>query len=273
MINIMSKKKRDTMLSSAGSGVNPPPEAVASGSSIILSPFTSTSNLFESGVHSLLFVPSMKPLTPSNATFVAQRTNTYCYYKGLAETYTFLPNDNSVWWHRRVVFSSRRRFAELNQVTSGSGTLAPAVTAGGISRRKFKDMSESTGLDGFSDIQALVIAEVFRGSYNTDWSDPLRARLDTTKINVHSDRLVTLRSANDVPSPRIVKHFTPINKTIVYDDEEIGVGMQSSYYSVQGKSGIGDLYVLDFFECPVPNDTTTTTLNISSQFTSYWHEK
>lgn len=273
MINMLSKKKRDTMLSSAPSGVNPPPGGIASGTSIIISPVTGTSNLFETGVHSFLFCPSQKTLTPSNATYTAQRTNTYCYYKGFAETFTFLPNDNSVWWHRRIVFSSRRRYAEENQITSGSNVLAPAASAGGVSRRKYLDMSESTGTDGFADIQALIVADVFRGTLDVDFVDPLRAKLDKSQITVHSDRLVTLKSTNDVPNPRVVKHYTPINKTVVYDDTEQGVSIQPSQYSVMGKSGIGNLYILDFFECPVPNDTTTTTLNLSSQMTAYWHEK
>lgn len=273
MIDIMSKKKRDTMLSSSGSGVNPPPDAQPSSTSTILAAFTSSANLFGAGIHSLLFAPTQRALTPSNATFVAQRTSSQCYYKGFAETFSFTPNDNSVWWHRRIVFSTRRRYAEENIVTSGSGILAPAVTGTGISRRKFKDMSETTGLDGFSDIQALIVADVFRGTHNVDWEDPIRAKLETSRITVHSDRLTTLKSANDVSAPRVVKHYTPINKTLVYADLEQGQTMQSSPYAVNGKQGMGNVYILDLFECPVPNDTTTSVLNVSSQFTSYWHEK
>jgi len=272
MINMLSKKKRDTMLSSAAAGTNPSPEDPPDGSSIVISAETGTTNVFP-GVHSMLYNPSARQLTPQNATFIAQRTNTYCYYKGISERYTLLPNDNSVWWHRRIVFSTKRRYAEEDTVTAGSGTLAPAVTGTGITRRKFKDMSSSTGLDGFNVLLTFIQNDVFQGTFNIDWVDPMRAKLNREKITVHSDRMTTLRSGNDVSAPRITKHYTPINKTLVYSDVENGQTMSSSPYTVQSKPGIGNIYILDLFECPVPNDTTASTLNITSQQTVYWHEK
>lgn len=272
MINIMSKKKRDSMLSSASGGSNPAPGLPPTGASIILSAFTGTNNLLE-GTHSLIYSPSQRQLTPSNATFTAQRTSSRPYYKGISEVYTFAPNDNSVWWHRRIVFSTKRRYAEENDTTANSGVLAPAVSGTGITRRKYQDMSSSDGTDGFNEIQLAVLTDLFVGAYDIDWRDPMRAKLDRTRVSVHSDRLTTLKSANDVPAPRITKHYTVLNKTIVHADEENGQVMQSNPYAVQSKQGMGNVYVLDFFECPVPNDTTTTTLNVSSQSTVYWHEK
>nr|QTE03668.1 MAG: capsid protein [Gemycircularvirus] len=273
MINTLSKKKRDTSMSAAASDeTNPGPEAPFTGLNVRVSAATGTNTLLP-GVHSFLYVPTERFLAPNNAYYVAQRTASNPFYKGISETYTFLPNDSSVWWHRRIVFATKRRYEqEIEQLANG-GYFAPGTSSTQNTRRKLRDMSMSDGLDGFEAIQANLIADVFRGVFNVDWFDSMRAALDKTRITVLSDRLTTIKSQNDSPAPRIVKHYTPINKTVVYADEESGQTMQPSQFSVESKTGLGNIYILDLVECPVPTDTTTTTVSFGSTQTVYWHEK
>lgn len=267
----MSRKKRDVMLSAAASGTNPPPNTGLTQNRIRLGAAT-ISTSFLSGVHTFLFLPTQRYLVPNNASFVAARTASTCYLKGIAERYTLLPNDPSVWWHRRVVFATKVLYAEAVSSLAGNGVIAPQPDASTTTTRKFRDMSSDNGA-GYSTVATALATDIFEGVYTTDWVDPMRAKLDRTRITVLSDRLVQIKSNNDSPAPRIVKHWTPINKSIVYQDEENGTTMSVSPFSVNSKRGIGNVYVADFFECPVPNSTTTTTLTLDSEQTMYWHER
>lgn len=272
MIDTLSVKKRDSMLSAAANGTNPAPNATLANNQIRIAANT-ISTSFLNGVHTFVFSPTMRYLLPNNASFSAQRTSSKPYIKGIAESYTLLPNDGSVWWHRRIVFASKRLYAEAVTGLAGNGVIQAQPDQSTTTTRKLRDMSSDPGSTGYSTLSTDLSVDIFHGIYTVDWVDPMRAKLDKTRITVLSDRLVTLKSGNDAPAPRIVKHYTSVNKTIVYQDEENGITMSVSPFSVTSKSGLGNIYVYDLFECPVPINTTTSTLTISTQQTLYWHEK
>lgn len=271
MINMLSKKKRDIMLSAAASGNNPAPDATLSGNTIRILANTVSSS-FLSGIHTFVFCPAQRYLVPNNADFVAARTSTRPYYTGIAERYTLVPNDASLWWHRRVVFASKTLYAEAVTGLAGNGVIAAQSSATTTTQRKFRDMSSDAGAS-YSTLATALVTDMFAGIYTTDWNDPMRAKLDRARITVLSDRLTTVKSGNDSSCPRICRHYTSINKTVVYQDEENGVTMSVSPFSVTSKSGLGNIYVMDFFECPAPIGTTTSSLYVSSEQTLYWHEK
>lgn len=259
------------MLSAATSGKNPNPSSAFSANQIVLGAAT-TSTTFLPGVHTMVFVPTARFLIPNNGAFTAMRTSSSIFVKGLAETYTYLPNDSSVWWHRRIVFASKRVYAE-DVSTIAAGAIDAQDVASAVTYRKFRDMSSDPGSTGYSTLATNLVTDIFKGILTTDWLDPMRAGLDRTRITVLSDRLCQLRSGNDTACPRIIRHYTPVNKSIVYQDEENGTNMTVSQYSTDAKPGLGNIYVMDFIECPVPLGTTTSTLTVGSQQTLYWHEK
>lgn len=271
MIDKMSRKKRDTMLSVATTGKNPNPSSAFSANQIVLGAAT-TSTTFLPGVHTMVFCPTARFLTPNNGAFTAMRTSTSIFVKGLAETYTYLPNDSSVWWHRRIVFASKHVYAE-DVSTIASGAIDAQDATNTPTYRKFRDMSSDPGSTGYSTLATNLVTDIFKGILTTDWLDPIRAPLDRTRITVLSDRLLQLSSGNDTARPRVIRHYTPVSKSIVYQDEENGTNMTVSQYSTDAKPGLGNIYVMDFVECPVPLGTTTSTITIGSNQTLYWHEK
>lgn len=269
---MMSRKKRDTMLSAAPTATNPAPDAiVVLGQQLNIRSATGVTS-FLNGVHSFLNVPSYRTLSPNTGAFVAQRTAVDPYYIGLAERYSIIPLTASVWWWRRIVFASKRDFG-------GELSLASAIGAqsspGALTQRNFRDMSQTPGTssNNYGQLLTNVITELYEGIFTVDWTDPMRAKLDKSRVTVINDKLRTVKSNNDSPAPKVYNTYVPIKKTVVYQDEENGTNMSVSPISVTSKRGLGNIYVLDLFECPAAPGSTTDVLQVSSQQTLYWHEK
>nr|QTE03616.1 MAG: capsid protein [Gemycircularvirus] len=263
----MATKKRDIMVSSAVTGTNPVPGGAASLNPIRIN--GATTNPSASGVHMMMFLPTYRYLQPNNAAYIAFRTSSRPYLKGIAETYSFLPNDGSVWYHRRIVVASK--FVFTSDIGASQSTSAQAGP-GANSFRRFTDLTgQTTGV--YQTTWDLVQDQLFQGVKQTDWNDQMTAKVDNTRFTVLQDKRYALTSGNAAPRPYFRKHYVKIEKTIVYDDEENGTSISPSPYSVDSKPGIGNVYVFDLFEAPVPIDTVTSTLSISSTQTLYWHEK
>lgn len=263
----MSHKKRDIMCSAAAPGVNPSPgtSPVANQPLII---GTSTNNTAAAGVHMTAFCPSYRTLVPSNYSYTSARTATRTFVKGIGETYHIVPSDQSSWEWRRIVVSLKGNFALPVSTTQAIG----AQFSTGNTQRYYKDITgDTTGI-----YQALwdnIQDYVFRGVKVTDWLDQMTAPLDNLRVDIRSDTRRTISSANDAPRPRTYKTYVPINKSVVYADEENGTTISPTSFSVDSKSGIGDIYILDLFTCRAPISTVSTQLQVSSTQTYYWHEK
>lgn len=263
---MMSRKKRDVSLSVAAPGNNPAPTATPSGTGINIQ--AQSVSPFLPGLHSFLYCPTYRFLSPNNADFVALRTSTKPYLKGLNERYDIIPSDSSVWYWRRIVFASKDRQLVPTLIQSSIGAQA---TAGATSTRPFRDQSgESTG--NYQTLISQLIDRVFVGVYTTDWNDVFTAKIDRTRITPISDKFRKITSQNQSPNPTIRRCYTPMNKTIVYDDEENGTSMSVSPMSTEAKPGIGDVYVWDLFQAPNAL-LATSGLNIANTSTLYWHEK
>lgn len=124
----------------------------------------------------------------------------------------------------------------------------------------------------YNDLRANVLGKLFTGTGGIDWVSPFRAKTDKTRVTILSDRSFNYCSGNEAPKPVIRKMYDSINKTIVYDDDEDGLSMTPSPVSVDSKSGLGNIYLVDFFFCPAPSEPEDA-LTVSSQSTYYWHEK
>jgi len=253
------------MLSSGASGNNPDPSGLTSGTQVNLRSTT----VDGTGVHVLLFSPSHRFLVPNNAAYQAYRTSTRPFMKGYSETVTLVPNDNSVWWHRRVVFTLK---APLGVTPTIQANLGAQATAGAVSTRILRDLSgQTTGQYAETNVQLQSI--LFDGTVNVDWVNIQTAKLDQTRVTILSDRRTTLSSGNNLARPRRIKFWHPINKTLVYDDDENGLSMTPSPVSVQSKPGCGNVYVVDFLTCTAPANGAESTIGINMASTLYWHEK
>lgn len=262
---MLSKKKKDTMLSYAATAVNPDPNSTTVSGPLKIT--GSTTNTYHSGVHMTLQCPTYRNLHPSNAAYTALRTSSRPFLKGLAEHYEIIPDDNSVWRHRRVVFATKSRFVE--SVMANIGAQPDSVTLS--TARQFRDMSGTT-TGNYTNLQAQLYDVVFKGVDTLDWRNPFIAPLDSARIDILSDKTYQIYSGNDMGRSRIKKFYTPINKTIQYDDEENGISVSPSSLSVMDKRGMGNMFVLDLFHCENQGDAASS-LSIQSQQTLYWHEK
>lgn len=272
MRDAISIKKRDSYIHSGATGTNPSPESPAvQGQAVTIRAATQNQG-FLPGFHAFLYCPSYRWLSSGNQAQTAQRTSTKPYYVGLSETYGLIPSDNSLWHWRRIVFSSKRNYGQEISGTAAS-QIGVQSAGGGITLRPLRDISGDASAVNYGQLYTNLAEDLFVGIFSTDWTNPIRAKVDTTRVSVISDRIRTITSHNDVARPANKKTYTRINKTVVYGDEENGVAMSTSAASVTSKSGIGNIYVVDFFNCPTPVSATTTLLTVSTQSTMYWHEK
>lgn len=264
---MMSRKKRDSCLSVAGTGNNPAPTGTVSTREIRMLP--TTTSTYHPSVHVLAYCPTHRWLQPNNADYAAQRTSTRPFYKGFAENYDIQTNDGSMWVWRRIAFSTKD-ITVIPPVVRA--TLAAQATAVSSSNRVMRDLSgEATG--NYQQALTNIYALIFKGIDQTDWVDPLTARTDNTRCTIISDRKRSIRSGNAAGVNRLVKTYIPINKTLVYDDEENGQSMTPAAQTVGSKQGMGDMYIVDFFVCGAPVDPAGSVLSVSSSSTTYWHEK
>lgn len=63
-----------------------------------------------------------------------------------------------------------------------------------------------------------------------------------------------------------------MNANLLYDDDEAGTSMVPSYFSTEGRAGMGDYYVLDIIAAG-SGATSTDQLTFNPQTTLYWHER
>jgi len=269
MINMLSRKKRDTMMSAAAAAINPDPNSTTVDGALQITGATTTT--YHAGYHMTLQCPSHRFLNPNNAAYLALRTDTRPYIRGLAEKYQIVPNDASVWEHRRVVFATKSQFVAAVLPNIG----AQQSASDGASRRQFRDMSGTTA-GNYTTLQTQLYDVVFQGIDTVDWRNPMIAKVDTARVDLISDKKWRLSSGNGVGSGRYKTFWTPINKCIQYDDEENGLSISPSAVSVLDKRGMGNIFVMDIFFCLNPADylnPQSSVLAVSSQQTLYWHEK
>lgn len=197
----------------------------------------------------------------------AVRTSTSCYMRGLKEDVEIQTSSQLPWQWRRVCFTYKDTAEALGTTLGGISGLYE--NSNGFGRLIYNVTSGST-----PDALALnsLRTLMFRGRLNVDWVDYFTAPLDTTRISVRFDRTKTIASGNGMGVIRKYPMWHPMNKTLVYDDAESGQNTTPSYYSVGGKPGMGDYYVVDMFQ-PGQGSTSTDKLLFEAQATLYWHEK
>jgi len=269
LINMMSTKKRDIMLAASAPGNNPDPAAATTPNTRVTIT-AATNNPSAAGVHCFVNCPTWRWLVPNNASYPAYRTNTRCFLRGVSEAFTLLPNDATVWFHRRVVVGIK---SILGQTVPGlSNAIGAQNAANASSFRQMRDLTgQTTG--GYQQVWDYVQDILFKGVKTTDWDDQMSGIIDRARVDLYYDKKYAIRSGNSVSSPRFKTLWASINKTLQYDDEENGISVTPAPYSVDNKIGCGNIYVFDFFEAPVPISTTTSTLTIDTQQTIYWREK
>lgn len=199
----------------------------------------------------------------------AMRTATTCYMRGLSEHVRLQSSSAVPWLWRRVCFTSRDlQFREYLKVDTPTTTNYTYIeTSNGYKRAAINQVVNNS-----QDTQNNVMEILFRGSNGVDWTDPILAPVDTRRIDLKYDKTVRLFSGNQSGMMKEKKVWHPMNKNMVYDDDESGEVEISRVYSVTDKRGMGDYLILDLFS-PGFGATATDYLAVQYSSTVYWHEK
>lgn len=116
---------------------------------------------------------------------------------------------------------------------------------------------------------------IWDGMQGLDWSSEFTAKPDTSRITPLYDRIFTFNPRNESGYSRTFRFWHPTRKNIIYNEDEEGgaPAAPGSYVSVEGKPGMGDLYVYDIVYLAVPAAQGLASMRWSPEGTYYWHER
>lgn len=210
--------------------------------------------------------------TKATVTDTAIRTSQSCFFRGVSDTLRIQTNNNKPWFHRRICFCAKNTTFYLQQ----PGEVAPVLTYGPQAttsngyQRYFNNLLTS----GIPLTLGAIQGVLFKGALNVDWTDTITAPVDTTRVDLKYDKTRVIRSNNETGVVSERKFYHPMNKTLVYDDDETGQGMSgdTSNFSVKDKRGMGDFYIVDIISGGL-GAAAADLMSINATTTVYWHEK
>lgn len=197
---------------------------------------------------------------PGNVFDSATRTATTCFMRGLAEKIEIQVVDGLPWQWRRICVTAKG--LQLAITESPTFNLRSLTSAG--YQRTLNQMRDSN--------QGAIENVLFKGVFGQDWFDQMLAPVDTNRVTLKYDKTVTISSGNEEGCIRKFSRWHAMNHNLAYDDDETGGGETGDDFSSQGKAGMGDYYVFDYFR-PRMGASTTNQLSFSVNATLYWHEK
>uniref|UniRef100_A0AAU6S5A3 Capsid protein n=1 Tax=Myotis capaccinii feces associated gemycircularvirus TaxID=3139979 RepID=A0AAU6S5A3_9VIRU len=258
VLNASTIKKRDTML--CWTNTNGGTETV--GPAL----FSATS-----GQHfAVVWSPTCRGSTSSGGLrgskfFVQNRTASTTYAVGVSERIKIQTTQGSGWHWRRICFTLKgdTLYTGRRATFTLSDSPVARITSDGLKRAVL-----------LSEDALRTRSVIFKGAQNVDWSDPMLAPIDTNRITPLYDRTFKIQSQNESGRTLVKKLWHPMRRNIVYDEDENGEAMTESFYSVEGKAGMGDYYIADFFTSDATAaDSSPSSLLFNPQATYYWHER
>lgn len=187
----------------------------------------------------------------------SSRTAQACYMRGLSEKIEIITNTSLPWQWRRIVIAAKGIQAVL---TETSTTYFRNITSAGYARTV-----NEIGTANQVNLHNIL----FKGEVNKDWKDQFIAPLDTTKFRVLCDKTINIRSSAEGGMMRKYNMWHPMNKTLIYADDESG-GQEATAEFSSPYVGLGDVWVYDIFR---PAYQGTGSLLFNPNTTLYWHEK
>jgi len=230
------------------------------------------------GGNLFIFTPTGMDLNSTSGantiTSDALRTSSTCFMKGFSEKIRIQTSSGRPWFWRRIVIRAKNSaFTTLSTgdtspvQSNGEFTSVFESVANGMQRLYF-NLAINNVPATYGNVQSVL----FKGQIGSDWVDVQTAAVDTARVDLVSDRRMTIRSGNESGTVKDYNMYYPYNHNLVYDDDENGGGKISSYFSVRDKKGHGDMHIIDFFQ-PGTGATASDILQLTSTSTMYWHEK
>lgn len=176
------------------------------------------------------------------------------FMRGLKENIIMATNSAASWRWRRICFTCKG---------TPLGTTMASETNSGWTRQLWNRAGSPYALT--------ISTFLFRGAQGVDWQDVFVAKPDTNLVKVHYDRLRTLSSGNNVGRFFRDSRWYPMNQNLMYQNDEQGETESNEYFSTYGRAGMGDYYIVDYFDCSTL--AASDTLSFQPEATLYWHEK
>lgn len=210
-----------------------------------------------------------KPGTTDNGyvlTGKSLRIEARCFIKGFSDRVQIETNTSAVWQWRRIVFAET---THLLQDSFPSSTADFYEATAGQMRPLWNIRS---GIGDASTAWDELKRILFAGKFGNDWANPHTAKTDTGRVTVFYDRTMKLTGGNNGRGTwKFQKFWHPINKTLIYNDDEEGAPPKfSDPWSSNKKGSMGDLIVLDIFDCA--DGAASDSANFGPEGTFYWHE-
>jgi len=244
ILNVASKKKSDTMMPTVVDGTNVTPGGYGMPGNI-------TSVFFWNATARDRLSSNNQPTANS------VRESDVCYMRGLKERITLRTNTQAAWRWRRVCFTAKG-------FEGNFGTLYPEQENSNGWMRMLRNYNGTAVLPNLTEY-------IFKGTQSVDWFDVMNAKVDTNRVTLKYDRTITINSGNDKGKYVNQNLWHPMNKNLVYANDESGEGESNQIVSSLGKAGMGDYYVMDLFSCATGVDADG--LLFQPEATLYWHEK
>ncbi len=191
----------------------------------------------------------------------AVRTSTTCYMRGVKETISILSDTGAACKWRRICVRLRGDFLYSKETASTPLSLLQAQF--GMVRTVTNWGNQASAINDMFRI-------LFKGSRNVDWVDPMIAPTDNRRWDIVYDKTTNIQSPNEAGVYRTYNRWHPMNKNLVYDDDQDASEEEVRRWSVEGKQGMGDYYIIDFFSI---NGTNEDQMSLQYNSTLYWHEK
>jgi len=182
--------------------------------------------------------------------------------RGLKETIEIQTSSGVPWQWRRICFTAKA----LNQTLNFNGYVENSNGFG----RYIYNVNSGTSTDG--PVSSALASLLFKGVANIDFIDYRNAPVDNSRVTIMSDTTTIISSGNTVGKMKLYKRWYPMNKNLVYDDDEYGGSKIPRMYSVPAKPGMGDYWIADFFSSGI-GSSSSDQLSFSPEATLYWHEK
>lgn len=247
ILNYTSKKKADVMISAFVLAPNATPVV---GAGVTLDGDKQFNSLWCATSRDMTLGTNL----PGNE---ALRTSDTCFMRGLKEKITFSSNTGASWRWRRICFTVK-------------GGIISSSTELETSNQGWTRLLYDLAVNSSTDLTALRTA-VFKGAAGLDWADPFTAPVDNGRVTIKYDRTMTINSGNANGRYLTKSMWHPMNKNLVYSNDQQGPDMSPDYRSVVGKAGMGDYYVYDIIECATK--AVADKLVFNPEATLYWHEK
>lgn len=223
-----------------------------------------------------VWCPTARTLVQSggtSATIVqeAMRTATTAYMVGLSEKLRIQSSSGLPWMWRRLCIRLRGldgNFQVAASTDTPTSTYSPFLETSNGYQRVW--LNETINAQSNTINQQLAL--IFKGTSGVDWNDVMIAPTDNRRVDVAFDHTWKLHSGNASGVFTEKNLWHPMRKSLVYADDEQGEIENSSAFSVTGKSGMGDYYIVDLVQ-PGLGGSATDVITISSTASLYWHEK